>query len=112
MVGTDHQTCAGAGDGVLGDHPGACLDVAHHEVHQRRRAVLQRRHFSCQCAHCRGDIHRVNFICLDHVQACLGVMLVMLYLVRQAHGNEGVGLVAGFGAQLVDGTLGEQGGSQ
>ncbi len=36
-------------------------------------------------------------------------MLVMLYLVRQAHGNEGVGLVAGLGAQLVDGALGEQG---
>ena len=59
-----------------------------------------------------GRCPRVHFVGPDHVQAGLGVMFIMLHLVRQANGDEGISLVTGFGAQFVDGALGEQGGGQ
>ncbi|KAI3483331.1 hypothetical protein L1887_53786 [Cichorium endivia] len=112
MVGTDHQAGTGTGDGVLGHHAHARLGVADDEVHQGRLAAFQRLHFRRQGTHRRSDVHRVQFVRLDEVDARLGVMFVVLHVVRQAHGDEAVGLVAGLLTQFVDRALGEQGGGQ
>ncbi|MNY77438.1 hypothetical protein D3C86_2173410 [compost metagenome] len=60
-------------------------------------------HLFGQAGHAVGDVHRVFFIGSDEVHRDLGVLFVVLDVVGQAHGDEAVTRIAGFGAQLLDG---------
>ncbi len=112
MVGADHQAAAGAGDGVLGDHADARLDIADDEVALRRLESFQGFQLFRQGFHRRTDVDGLLFVGADGRQRGLGIGLVLLHLVGQAHGDEAVGLVAGLLAQLLDGALGQQAGGE
>ena len=62
--------------------------------------------------HRRTDVDGLLFVGADGRQRGLGIGLVLLHLVGQAHGDEAVGLVAGLLAQLLDGALGQQAGGE
>ncbi|MNT54072.1 hypothetical protein D3C72_1912060 [compost metagenome] len=103
VVGADHQAVVGVGDGELGHHADARLDVAGDEVTARLGQLVQVGDLFGQADHAVGDVHGFFFIGADEIHRHLGVLLVMLDVVGQAHGDEAVARIAGLGAQLLDG---------
>ena len=73
MVGADHQAAAGAGDGVLGDHADARLDIADDEVALRRLESFQGLQLFRQGFHRRTDVDGLLFVGADGRQRGLGI---------------------------------------
>lgn len=98
MVGADDEQARLAGKRILRDHASTGLDVALREVEHlgpRRIEVL-----GLEAIHRAVDVERHDVVGLDEGQRELGVFLVGLHVVGQAHGRE-LRLVP-FGAQLLD----------
>ncbi len=112
MVGANHQTARHPGNRVLRHHAHPRLGIAQHEIHRRCRLAFERRHLSCQRLDRRADVHGVDFVRGDAVERGLGVVLVELGFVGQAHGDEFVAVVAGFFAQFTYRALGQEAGGQ
>ena len=110
MVGADHQAIVGVGDGELDDHANACLDVANHEVATGVAQLLQMADLLGQALDAVGNVDGADLIGTDEVQRRLGVVLVMLGVVRQAHGNEAIVGVSGLGTQFFDRKLSQASG--
>ncbi|MCY1494238.1 hypothetical protein D9M68_280970 [compost metagenome] len=110
MVGADHQAVVGVGDGELGDHADARLDVAGDEVATGVGQVVQVGHLVGEADHGVGDVHRFFFVGANEVHGHLGVRLVVLDVVGQAHGDEAVAVIAGLGTQFLDAELGQAAG--
>ncbi|MNI62099.1 hypothetical protein D3C73_1174040 [compost metagenome] len=101
-----------AGDGVLGDHAHARLGVAEDKIHRDRFLAFEGNHFTGQGLDRRADVHGMALVRLDGLQRRLGIVLIELLAVRQAHGDELVTLITGAGAQFTHGALGQQAGGQ
>ncbi|MCY1438148.1 hypothetical protein D9M71_543350 [compost metagenome] len=102
MVGADHQAIAGVGQGVLGQHAQARLDVAEDEIPLPVSELGQLRQLPGKAVDAVCNVHRDALIGADEGQCGLGIGLVMLGVVRQAHGDEAVVAVGLFAAQLLD----------
>ncbi len=107
VVGADHQTVAGVGHGVLGQHAHARLGVAEHEVAARRGQFAQLADLLGQAGNGRGDVDGLHFIRINESQRGLGVGLVVLHVVRQTNGDKTVVLVLLLSAQLLHRQLGQ-----
>ena len=90
MVRSDHQPLTGIGDGVLSNHAHPRLGVTQHEITLFRAQRLECFGSGRQTQYRGADVHRVAFIGLDGIHRQLSFMLVMLDLIRQAHGDETV----------------------
>ncbi len=112
MVRSDHQPLTGIGDGVLSNHAHPRLGVTQHEITLFRAQRLECFGSGRQTEYRGADVHRVAFIGLDGIHRQLSFMLVMLDLIRQAHGDETVVVSLASGAHPLDGPLRQEASSR